>query len=174
MLTRDIVIRARRYWSKGQTLRAGILIFENLPNETRPQWASNILRLAVERNGIKSEVIENVISIANSPDEWGKAHDVFSAVRDKTLQVDQWGPHPQRTLLQCHLVLAELVAKVTYNATNPPDEFDEDSGWWIAPCLKHILDLVDDEAFSETMWSVLCFDQMPKMPPQRKEDNQET
>jgi hypothetical protein len=30
------------------------------------------------------------------------------------------------------LLLAEMVAKVTYNATDPPDEFDENSGWWIA------------------------------------------
>jgi hypothetical protein len=35
-------------------------------------------------------------------------------------------------LLMEHLVLAELVAKVTYNETNPDDEFDEDSGWWVA------------------------------------------
>ena len=29
------------------------------------------------------------------------------------------------------LALAESVAKVTYNATNPPDKFDEDSGWYL-------------------------------------------
>jgi len=59
-------------------------------------------------------------------------------------------------LLLPHLLLAELVAKVTYNATNPDDEFDEDSGWWIAVCLKDILDSVSDSAFSEKMWQVLC------------------
>jgi hypothetical protein len=61
----------------------------------------------------------------------------------------------QQALLLRNLLLAELVAKVTYNSTNPPDEFDEDSGWWVAPCLKDILDFVDDEQFSTAAWAVL-------------------
>ncbi len=65
---------------------------------------------------------------------------------------------PQQDLLLNHLLLAELVAKVTYNSTNPPDEFDEDSGWWIAPCLKDILDAVNDENFSLTVWSALSLE----------------
>lgn len=160
MLTSDILAKARGHWMEGQPFEAGKLIFESLPSEIRPQWANNILRSVVERTGIKSDVIDRVISTADCPDQWGKAHDVFSAVRGKTLQVDQWGPHPQKTLLERHLVLAELVAKVTYNATNPPDEFDEDSGWWIAPCLKDILDLVGDKAFSKAIWSVVCLDEV--------------
>jgi len=52
--------------------------------------------------------------------------------------------------------LAELAAKVTYNATDPIDEFDEDSGWWVPYCVGHILDLLQDEGFSESMWSALC------------------
>jgi hypothetical protein len=51
--------------------------------------------------------------------------------------------------------LAELVAKVTYNATDPPDRFDEDSGWWIAACLRDLVDRLGDEEFSEAAWSAL-------------------
>lgn len=51
------------------------------------------------------------------------------------------------------LPLGELVAKVTYNATNPMDEFDEDSGWWIAPCLQDILSRLNDDAFSNEAWA---------------------
>jgi hypothetical protein len=161
VLANDIVTKARSHWNDGQALEAGKLIFESLPSEIRTQWADNILRAVVERTGIKSDVIERVSSIAACPDDWGKAHDAFSAVRDKVLKLE--GPaalNPQQDLLLRHLLLAELVAKVTYNATNPPDEFDEDSGWWIALCLKDILDLVDDKAFSEAMWSVLCLDEI--------------
>jgi hypothetical protein len=161
MLTSDILTKARSRWTEGQTLEAGKLIFDSLPSEVRTQWANNILRLVVERTGIKSDVIERVISIANRPEDWGKAHDAFSAVRAKVSKLE--GPaalNPQQQLLLRHLLLAELVAKVTYNATNPPDEFDEDSGWWIAPCLKGILDLVDDTASSEAMWAMLCLDDM--------------
>jgi hypothetical protein len=159
MLTSDIVTKARSRWIEGQSLEAGKLIFESIPGEIRSHWADHILRAVVERTGIKSAVIERVSSIANRPDSWGKAHDAFSAVRREVLRMEgQAALNPQQTLLLGHLLLAELVAKITYNATNPPDEFDEDSGWWIAPCLKNILDLVADKAFSEAMWSVLCLD----------------
>ncbi len=65
---------------------------------------------------------------------------------------------PEQTLLLQQVGLAELVAKVIYNATNPPDEFDGDSGWWVAVCLKSILDLLNDDEFSRLMWLNLCND----------------
>jgi hypothetical protein len=55
--------------------------------------------------------------------------------------------------------LAELTAKVTYNATHPPDEFDEDCGWWIAVYLKRLLDSLHDDSFSQRMWLAFCFDE---------------
>jgi len=54
------------------------------------------------------------------------------------------------------LSLAELVAKVTYNAVDPPDEFDEDSGWWIAASLRAFVERWNDTNFSEAAWSALC------------------
>lgn len=62
---------------------------------------------------------------------------------------------PAEKLFLAQLCLAENVAKVVYNATNPPDPFDEDSGWWIAVCLKEILDLLSDGEYAETMWAIL-------------------
>ena len=64
----------------------------------------------------------------------------------------------EQELLGWLLALAELVAKVTYNATDPQDEFDEDSGWWIAPCLKGFLDSLNDNEFSNVAWSALCWE----------------
>jgi hypothetical protein len=52
--------------------------------------------------------------------------------------------------------LAENVAKVLYNATDPRDEFDEDSGWWIVSCLKDILDVLKDDEFSKVAWLAAC------------------
>ena len=58
--------------------------------------------------------------------------------------------------MQLHLfALAELVAKVTYNAAEPPDEFDQDSGWWIASELRYFVDLWNDKSFSESAWLAL-------------------
>ena len=97
--------------------------------------------------------------MANNPHDWSKARDLFSALRDATLELDQVRLRtPRQTTLLRHLLLAELVAKVTYNATNPPDEFDEDSGWYIAQSMRDILDSLNDEEFSTVAWSSLSGD----------------
>jgi len=159
MATNQILSEARNLWNKGNALEAGKLIFENLPVGTRPQWAARVLRLVVDRTGVKSQPVELAISIANAPKDWGKAHDVFSTVRKATLELGRLKPlSAPQTLLLRQLGLAELVAKVTYNGTNPDDEFDEDSGWWVAPLLKNILDSLDDEKFSAAAWSALSLD----------------
>lgn len=156
MPTSDILSQARSHWVNGQSLEAGKLIFAMVPIDFRPHWAARILRLVLERTGFKSQPIERIISIVDCPNDWNKAHDAFSALRKATMDLEQLRVLSPRHVLQLkQLLLAELVAKVTYNSTNPLDEFDEDSGWWIALCLKDILDTVNDEEFSATMWSTL-------------------
>jgi hypothetical protein len=151
--------QASEYWRIGQPLEAGRLIFENLPTEIRPRWAASILKSVVERTGVKSPPIEHILHLADRPSEWKDAHKAFSEARDLTLKLDKLTPRSaEQALLLQHMGLAELVAKVIYNATNPPDEFDEDSGWWVAVCLKSILDLLDDDDFSKLMWLALCND----------------
>ena len=157
MPTNEILSKARSHWKKGQALEAGRLIFESLPLGTRPHWAARVLRQVVERTGVKFQPIESIVGIADCPNDWGKAHDAFSVLRKATLDLEQLKARsPEQALLLNHLMLAELVAKVTYNATSPSDAFDEDSGWWIAPCLKDILDSLSDENFSEAAWSALA------------------
>jgi hypothetical protein len=92
---------------------------------------------------------------------WGNSHRAFSTLRASTLELDELertrGLTEDQKLLGSILSLAELVAKVTYNATNPPDEFDEDSGWWIAACLKGFVDhRWSDDEFSQAAWLALC------------------
>lgn len=172
MLTSDILSKVHGHWKSGQGLEAGKLIFENLAVRTRPQWAARVLRLVLDRTGVTSQAIERAILIANNSDEWGKAHGAFSALRGEALELlEMKARTPQQTLLLSLLSLAELVAKVTYNATNPSDEFDEDSGWWITPCLKDILDLLRDEEFSATMWSALTADELPDLRKQRRSEH---
>jgi hypothetical protein len=80
--------------------------------------------------------IQEIADIADHPDEWERAHQVFHGLRERTLDLDEkrrkGGLTKQEDILVKLLLIAELVAKVTYNATDPSDEFDEDSGWWIA------------------------------------------
>jgi hypothetical protein len=149
--------QAAEFWRGGQSLAAGRLIFENLPTEVRPKWASRILRLVIERSGVRFSPIEQVLRIADHAKGWRNARGAFSALRKATLDLERLQTRSkEQNLLLCHLYLAENVAKVIYNATDPPDEFDEDSGWWVVSCLKSVLDLLNDDQFSKVAWSVVC------------------
>lgn len=153
----DLISEAYSHWKNGEDVETGRLLFERLPNEFRPKWAANILRLVIQRTGTKSDVIAHALSIADHPEDWGKAHQAFDKLRDATLKLERiWWRSPREQLLLSQLLLAELVAKVTYNAIYPVDEFDEDSGWSIPLCLKGVLNRLNDEKFSELMWSALA------------------
>jgi hypothetical protein len=148
---------ALEYWRKDEPIKAGRLIFERLPREIQPKWAAEILKAVVGRSGATSPEIERIIEMARNPAEWSKGHDAFSAARTQVLKLDRMSSKSSAdNLLHHNLLLAELVAKVTYNATYPNDGFDEDSGWWVAVLLRDILRLLADTTFSELMWSKLC------------------
>src|SRR5262249_10829804 len=146
MVRMENVETIRHYWTHGQSLEAGKLVYESLPAHYRAKWAVNILRLVLSRAGCETESISQLLRIADHESEWLDAHGAFSDVRSDVLQFDRRYAQYPRDLteeenLRWHvLLLAELVAKVTYNATDPPDPFDEDSGWWIAKWLRGFAD----------------------------------
>lgn len=157
---RTHLVRAAECWRSGKPLEAGRLIFERLASEARPKWAARVLKLAVDKSGIKHPLFEQVLRTADERSMWAKGHRLFSEVRDSTLELDNvkrtQGLSEEQRILHTLFVLAELVAKVTYNATDPPDEFDEDSGWWIAVCLRRFVDSMGrDDEFAVAAWSAL-------------------
>ncbi|MDB5288847.1 MAG: hypothetical protein JWL69_88 [Phycisphaerales bacterium] len=155
--SREHLDQAIKYWQRGQPLEAGRLIFENLPTEVRPQWASKILELVTKRTRVKSPAIEHILYIADHPSEWKNAHAASSSAGRSAAELKKLGIRSaEQTLLSLNLALAIIVARVIYNSTNPPDEFDEDTGWWIASTLKRILEFINDDEFSQRMWSALC------------------
>jgi hypothetical protein len=157
----NVFEKARECFQSGLFLEAGRLIFERLPNEIRPSWAVKILRLVLDRTGVDRTHFERLLYTADHPRLWGNGHRAFDILRDEGLRLLEL--HKKRKLtkqgeLMLNLIsLAELVAKVTYNAADPPDPFDEDSGWWIAPSLKGFTDMWKDEDFSKAAWSALCW-----------------
>jgi hypothetical protein len=156
----DYLAQAAEAWQQDNPLKAGRLIVENLPNYSRPKWAAGVLRLVLERSGVQSSPIDEVLHTADDQAVWGNGRRAFSIVRHETLRVDELARQRRLTkkeeLLRGVLVLAELVAKVTYNAAQPPDPFDNDSGWWIAKTLRGFVDNVwRDDDFSMAAWSAL-------------------
>jgi hypothetical protein len=154
----------RHYWTHGQSVEAGKLVYESLPVHHRPRWAVNILRLVLSRAGYETESISQLLRIADQESDWVDAHGAFSDVRSDVLQFDRKYVRYPRDLteekkLHWHiLLLAELVAKVTYNAADPPDPFDEDSGWYIPNWLRGFADTTwKDQDFADAAWKALLF-----------------
>jgi hypothetical protein len=152
--------RAREYWKGGKPLEAGRLLYDNLPVEARPAWAVRILRLVLDRSGLDRSHFGRILYTADHPRQWANGHRCFDLIRQETLKCDELRRMGRLTkeqeLFASLLSLAELVAKVTYNAVDPPDEFDEDSGWWIAASLRGFVDRWKNEEFSKAAWSALC------------------
>ena len=53
------------------------------------------------------------------------------------------------------LILAENVAKVTYNAYGYAAPFDHDAGWFIGAIFLSVAEQVKDDEFNTKAWSIL-------------------
>ena len=149
---------AYKYWAANKSRDAGRVIFEHLPIEVRAIWAADILEAVTQQTKVDSAPIYQILQIARRPTEWAKAHDAFDVARDQLLKLlDIKVPSIEEELLVDQLGLAELVAKVVYNLSNPPDPFDEDAPWSIAAVVRDIIELVDDQEFTDLMWRKLQF-----------------
>ena len=129
-------------------IQIGRQIFDNIPNEIKPGWAGLIL--SCFDNYLKSipTPIFELYSIINNQDNWKKAHNQFNKIRQFLLDHKNYQP-------EAYLLLAENVAKVTYNASNEPAPFDNDSGWWIPNCALHAASYFDDKRLEEEVKSCI-------------------
>jgi len=139
------------YWSTGNALEAGRLIYEQLPNNQRPLWAAKILNLGRQLIPTVSE-IDTVYKIALNRSRWREAHSAFSRVRELTLAFEK--SNSQDFIYGGVLYLAENTAKVSYNASENPAPFDYDSGWWIVSNLRFLVEKVGDSDFESKAWSM--------------------
>jgi hypothetical protein len=150
-----------KYWNNGQAVEAGRIVFEHLTTDVQPKWAAGIFKLVLDRSGVQTPLFDELLSTANDKKSWKYGHQLFSRIRDVTLQYEAIQRSREHTeeerMISYLLYLAELVAKVIYNATDPIGEFDEDSGWWIADSLRGFIDRKwNDDAFKKSAWYVLC------------------
>lgn len=160
---------AAEYWHNNQPLDAGRVLFECMPAESRPLWAARILRLVLEKSHTDPRSpFQLVLHSAEHPHRWACAHRAFGLVRDSLLQLDEDVRREgvtdqkadsyivtQKSMPAWLLRLAELVAKITYNAADPFDPFDYDAGWGIAVALQRFVNMWKDEEFSKEAWVVL-------------------
>jgi hypothetical protein len=156
-----ILKQAADHWAKGDGLETGKLLFENLPPKARPKWAAKILKLVLDRSGVDPSPFLQVLAVADHEKKWKTGHKVFDSLRQTSLKLDELresrGLTKDEEQYASIVSLAEFVAKVIYNATNPLDEFDDDSGWFIASYVRGFIDGGwSDDQFVTAAWSALC------------------
>ena len=129
-------------------IKIGEQIFENLPNDIRPGWSGLILSRF--DNYIKDipTSIKELFPIIDNKDRWKEAHDQFTKIRRFLLDNQKYQP-------EFYLPLAELVAKVTYNASGLPAPFDSDSGHYIPSFALKTTEHFDDNRLEEEVKSAI-------------------
>lgn len=137
-------------------IKIGQQIFENLPNDIKPGWAGLILSRF--DNYIKDipTPIKELYLIIDNKDRWNEAHEQFTKIRVFGLENKNYQP-------KMYLRLAELVSKVTYNASGESAPFDSDSGHYISSFALKTVEYFDDNRLEEEVKSaILLFNRNKK------------
>lgn len=152
-IDKQLLNEACDYWKQGRALDAGQILFYGIGVSERPKWAISILRLVNEHQEYQSEVINELLGMEEKSAEWPQAKRIFSELRKDVLSLERSEPLDKKGRASLYqLYIAENVAKVVYNASNPFDEFDEDSGCWIVECLRQYADYLGDHDFTQRAW----------------------
>lgn len=138
-------------WTRESALEVGKALFQPLPPSEVVERAGAVLRLCRARWS-PVPAVESVAAVAAEPARWKEGHGVFGSVRTLTLREDET---PTNRVYAALLYVAEIVAKIIYNATDPPDPFDEDSAGWLASVARSMADVVGDPDFERAVWGAL-------------------
>lgn len=100
-----------------------------------------------------TSTLSQLQAMAADPQQWRKGHDLFSAIRDKTLRADA----ARNVALQHQYSFEEICAKTLFNISGcagPPYPFDDDTPFWVIPiALKfaHFLGVEQPSAMSKVL-----------------------
>lgn len=126
----------------------GKQIFENLPNDIQPGWAGLILsRFDTYIIDIPKSILELCL-IIDSKERWKEAHQQSHKIRRFLLDNSNYQP-------EAYLLLAELVAKVTYNASGHPAPFDGDCGHYLPSAALKATEYFEDNRLEEEVTSAI-------------------
>lgn len=128
-------------------IEIGEQIFEAVPSSRKPNWAGVILN---KFNGYITKIpeIKELNEIIKKPDRWHEAHKQFGLIRRFLLDNTNYTP-------QEYILLAESIAKITYNSSREPTPFDFDSGYYIPSLALKVADFFEDERLEEDIKTTL-------------------
>lgn len=129
-------------------IELGAQVFSSVPKSLSPIWAGIIL--AKFNNYIKNipEPVQRLHDIIEKPSKWKEAHQQFGLIRGFSLENKSY---PYET----YLILAEKIAKITYNASGESAPFDSDSGHYISSLALQTADLFKDETLEDDLKAIL-------------------
>jgi hypothetical protein len=148
-MKRQFINAAKQFWDSGQALKAGEILYEHLRPQQRPLWAVEVLSHCCQLFP-PVPAVENVRTIALATERWPEAYNAFGVIRELGLSSQSQPP-----LMQEFLSLAELVAKVTYNATGHSAPFDHNAGWKLVKALHGICELHNCSKFTVQSWHIV-------------------
>jgi hypothetical protein len=129
-------------------IEIGQQIFEAVPRNLQPQWAGVILNKFNKHITEIPEQIKELNDIIKKPDRWHEAHKQFGSIRRFLLDSTNYAP-------QEYVLLAESIAKITYNSSREPAPFDFDSGYYIPSLALKAADFFQDERLEEDIKTTL-------------------
>lgn len=137
-------------------IEIGRQIFDNLINDIRPGWGGLILsRFDNYIQTIPTPVLE-LYPIIDNKDRWKEGHEQFNKIRRFLLDNKKYEP-------EAYLLLAEKVAKATYNASGQPAPFDSNSGHYVASLALKATEHFADNRLEEEVKAVILLFQRNKL-----------
>jgi hypothetical protein len=149
------IIEAENNWRYGRLGVVGYLIYENLPADQRPAWATGVLQLGCSVVREVPNEIKMLLQLAKNPSTWKEAKNSFREIRILTVSAFRTEPEAE-SLYSRLLYLAESTAKVVYNASGGEQPFDSDCGWWVPQRSVELIQKAGDHLYGP-LWQALIW-----------------
>lgn len=131
-------------------IELGRQVFEAVPKTARPGWGTTLLQAFENYLDNIPIQVKGLYEITEDKKNWRQAHEQFTKIRTFSLANPDFQP-------ESYIMLAEKVAKTTYNESGLPAPFDKHSGWWIAINAKRTADYFNDRELKKEIFRILTF-----------------
>lgn len=113
-------------------------------------WAGRVLAAVAQEWGLTPE-IDAALELAGDREQWHRGSEVFGVVRGRPFTGEEQLSAEQELLFR----IAEIVAKIAYNAAGPPPYYDYHAGWRIGPLARRIAEATQDPAARDRIEAAL-------------------
>ena len=139
-------------WIAGEAALVGRRLMEPLTPAVQVARAIAVLDLC-RSHWSPVPAIERVALVGRNRAKWHEGHDAFDDVRMLTLLEERLRTSDVYRSL---LYVAEIVAKIVYNASNSPAPFDENSPRWLPRNARDFVKSLGEPEVGRAIWDALA------------------